>query len=106
MSDNPTGFEQLVNGLEMMAENCTGYRSLLSVLEVTIELNGWFSNVGDCYGNHQRFNKIEEKIIPKITSKPMDLDRSTWDVAKDIQARHGHMSVYAAESAAEYWQDR
>lgn len=102
---NPTGLETTMDGLEMIAENTDDYRSLLSVLEATIELNGWFSNVGDAYANHQRLNEIEETIIPRITAEPRDLDQPTWDVAKDIQSRHQHMSIFAAESAAEYWKD-
>lgn len=106
MSENPPGFETTVNGLRQMAQTMGDYRSLLSVLEATIELNSWFSNVGSAYENHQRLNEIEETIIPKITHKPQDLDQPAWDVAKDIQEQHQHMSIHAAESVAEYWLDQ
>lgn len=106
MSENPPGFEETVAGLRMMAQTMDDYRSLLCVLEATIELNNWFSNVGSAYENYQRLNEIEETIIPKITHKPYDLDQPAWDIAKDIRSKHQHMSVAAAESAAEYWLDQ
>lgn len=107
MSENPTGLNETMNGLELLAENLTGYRELLCVLEATIELNGWFTNVGDTYENHQRFKEIEEKIIPEITTEPVNVNEvTTWELANEIQMRHGHMSVHAAEAAAEYWMDQ
>ncbi|OYR58495.1 hypothetical protein DJ70_02965 [Halorubrum halodurans] len=87
-----------------MAENLTGYRELLCVLETTVELGGWFDN----YGQHiyNRCEEIEEIIIPKITRPPIDLDRPRHKLADEIQERHGHMSIYAAEAAAEYWMNQ
>ena len=105
MNDNPTGLETTIRGLETVAENTNDYRSLLSLLEATIELNNWFSNVGEAYENHQRFKRIEETIIPKITRQPRDLRRDSWTIAKELEENHLHMSIHAAESVVEYWKE-
>ena len=104
MNEIPSGLETTINGLSMMSKTETGYRELLCVLEAVIELNSWYTNYGQEI--HERFKKIEERIIPEITTRPQHLDHSTWEVAKEIQNRHGHMSIHAAEAAAEYWQDQ
>jgi hypothetical protein len=104
MSDIPDGLNTVLNGLEQMAESATGYRELLTVLEVTIELNSWFTNYGKPI--HERCNEIENTVIPQITTEPRDVDKPTYSVAQDIQAQHGHFSIYAAETAAEYWQNQ
>lgn len=104
MSEIPNGLNTVIQGLETMAESATGYRELLCTLEATIELNGWFTNYG--YEIHERFESIEETIIPKITREPYDTDMPTYKLAKEIQESHQHMSIHAAESAAQYWQNR
>ena len=105
MNDENPGLTETLNGLEMMAENQTSYRELLCVLEATIEIESWYSNYGKPV--YDKWQKIQEKIIPQITTEPMNIDmRTPWNLAEDIQDRHGHMSIHAAEAAAEYWMDQ
>lgn len=98
--------DSTIDALNTMAHADFGYRSNLCILEMVIEMDSWFSNVGNCYHNHQQLRRIQEVIIPEITYKPSDLSGQTWDVAKRIKERHTHMSIHAAESAAEYWMNR
>lgn len=109
---NPVGINTTIAGLETMAESCDGYRSQLCILEMTIEMNGWFSNVGNCVDNHRRLKTIQNIIVPNITHEPYSVRNrdgerlQPWNVAKDIKENHQHMSIHAAERAAEYWMDQ
>lgn len=98
------GLETVLNGLETMAEEETGYRELLCVLEMVIELDGWFGNDERIY---RRAKAIQEKIIPEITYQPGHVEHKTpWGLTKEINAQHDHMTIYAAEAVAEYWLDQ
>jgi len=105
MRENTNGVNETLNGLETMAENLTGYRELLCTLEMSIEMENWFSNTENGYKNHQRLSKVAEKIIPEITHNPFESYgvETFHDAERHLRKQHTQMSIYAAERAVEFW---